>query len=119
MNRKLDVGGTLSQIFSTYRKQAGVLLPVAFVIYLVVAVVDAILYGNFVLSVTFGLAVAVVAATLYQGMVVNLVKDVQDGHRDYSALAASTIYFRLLSLRGEPATGSDPTNDAPSPVSPA
>lgn len=84
MNRKLDVGGTLSQIFSTYGQQAAVLLPVAFVIYLVVSVVEAILYKNFVLSVTLGLAVTVVAATLYQGIVVNLVKDVQDGHRDYS-----------------------------------
>lgn len=84
MNRKLDVGGTLSQIFSTYGQQAGVLLPVAFVIYLVVAAVDAILYKNFVLSVTLGLAVTVVAATLYQGIVVSLVKDVQDGRRDYS-----------------------------------
>lgn len=84
MNRKLDVGGTLSQIFSTYGEQASVLLPVAFVIYLVVAVVNAILFGNFVLALTLGLAVSVVAATLYQGMVVTLVKDVQDGRRDYS-----------------------------------
>ena len=84
MNRKLDVGGTLSQIFSTYGEQAGVLLPVAFVIYLVVSVVDAILYGNFLLTATLGLAVTVVAATLYQGIVVSLVKDVQDGRRDSS-----------------------------------
>jgi hypothetical protein len=84
MNRKLDVGGTLSQIFSTYGDQAGVLLPVAFVIYLVVAVVNAILAGSFVLTLTLGLAVSIVAATLYQGMVVNLVKDIQDGRRDNS-----------------------------------
>ncbi len=84
MNRQLDVGSTLSRIFSTYGEQAGVLLPVAFAIYLVVAVVDAILFGNFLLSATLGLAVTVVAATLYQGMVVTLVKDVQDGRRDYS-----------------------------------
>lgn len=84
MNRKLDVGGTLSQIFSTYGDQAGVLLPVAFAIYLVVAVVNAILVGSFVLTLTLGLAVSIVAATLYQGMVVNLVKDIQDGSRDNS-----------------------------------
>jgi hypothetical protein len=84
MNRKLDVGGTLSQIFSTYGDQAGVLLPVAFAIYLVVAVVNAILIGSFVLTLTLGLAVSIVAATLYQGMVVNLVKDIQDGRRDNS-----------------------------------
>jgi hypothetical protein len=81
MNQKLDVGGTLSQIFSTYGAQAGVLLPVAFALYLVVAVVNAIIAGSFVLF-PLGLAVTVVAATLYQGVVVGLVKDVQDGRRD-------------------------------------
>ena len=38
MNQKLDVGGTLSQIFSTYGAQAGVLLPIAFALFVVVAV---------------------------------------------------------------------------------
>jgi hypothetical protein len=83
MDRKLEVGGTLSQIFSTYGAQAGVLLPVAFVLYLVVAVVTAILAGSLAL-LPLSLAVTVVAATLYQGMVVNLVRDIQDGRRDSS-----------------------------------
>ncbi|HEX7245045.1 MAG TPA: hypothetical protein VF245_05705 [Solirubrobacterales bacterium] len=83
MERKLDVGGTLTRIFQTYGDQAGVLLPVAFCLYLVVAVVNALLAGSLVLfPLTF--AVSVVAATLYQGMVVGLVKDVQDGRRDSS-----------------------------------
>jgi ABC-type multidrug transport system fused ATPase/permease subunit len=81
MNQKLDVSGTLSQIFSTYGAQAGVLLPVAFGLYLLVAIVNAIIVGSFLLF-PLGLAVTVVAATLYQGMVVGLVKDVQDGQRD-------------------------------------
>jgi hypothetical protein len=83
MERKLDVGATLSQSFSTYGAQAGVLLPLAFVIYLIVAVVDVILAGSLVL-VPIVLAVSVIAATLYQGMVVNLVSDVQDRRRDFS-----------------------------------
>jgi hypothetical protein len=83
MNQKLDVGGTLSQIFSTYGAQAGVLLPVAFGLYLVVAIVDGIIAGSLLL-LPLGLAVSVVAATLYQGMVVGLVRDVQDGRRDSS-----------------------------------
>ncbi len=83
MNSKLDVGGTLSQIFSTYGAQAGVLLPVAFGLYLVVAVVNGIIVGSLLLF-PLGLAVTVVAATLYQGLVVGLVKDVQDGRRDSS-----------------------------------
>jgi len=83
MERKLDVGGTLKQIFETYGAQAGVLLPLAFCLYLVVAVVTALLAGSLALF-PLAFAVGVVAATLYQGMVVGLVKDVQDGRRDSS-----------------------------------
>lgn len=83
MNRKLDVGGTLSQAFSTYGAQAGVLLPVAFGLFLVVGVINAILAQSiFLLALGFALSVA--AGTLYQGMVVGLVSDVQDGRRDSS-----------------------------------
>jgi hypothetical protein len=81
MERKLDVGATLSQVFSTYGSQAGVLLPLAFCIYIVVAVVDVLLAGSIAL-VPLVLAVSVIAATLYTGMVVGLVADVQDGRRD-------------------------------------
>jgi hypothetical protein len=83
MKRKLDVGGTLSQIFSTYGEQAGVLLPVAFGLFLVVAVINGILAGSFILF-PLALAISVIAGTLYQGMVVGLVRDVQDGRRDSS-----------------------------------
>jgi len=83
MERKLDVGATLRQVFQTYGEQVGVLLPVAFCLYLIVAVVTALLAESFVLF-PLVFAVGVVAATLYQGMVVGLVKDVQDGRRDSS-----------------------------------
>jgi len=83
MNRKLDVGGTLSQVFSTYGQQAGVLLPLAFGLYLLVAIVTGLFAGNFLLGLV-AIGVGVIAATLYQGMVVSLVRDVQDGSRDSS-----------------------------------
>ena len=83
MNRKLDVGGTLSQVFSTYGQQAGVLLPLAFGLYLVVAIITGLFAGNVILSLV-AIGVSVIAATLYQGMVVSLVRDVQDGSRDSS-----------------------------------
>lgn len=83
MKTKLDVGGTLSQIFSIYGQQAGVLLPLAFGLYLLVAIITGLFAGNFLLGlIAFG--VGVIAATLYQGMVVSLVRDVQDGRRDSS-----------------------------------
>ena len=83
MNRKLDVGATLSQIFNTYGQQAGVLLPLAFALYLVVAIITAVFAGNVLLGL-IAFAVGIIAATLYQGMVVSLVRDVQDGTRDSS-----------------------------------
>ncbi len=83
MNRKLDVGGTLSQVFSTYGQQAGVLLPLAFGLYLLVAIVTGLFAGNFLLGL-IAIGVGVIAGTLYQGMVVSLVRDVQDGSRDSS-----------------------------------
>lgn len=83
MNRKLDVGGTLSQVFSTYGQQAGVLLPLAFGLFLVVAIITAISSGSFLLGLV-AYVVSLVAGFLYQGMVVSLVRDVQDGRRDSS-----------------------------------
>jgi hypothetical protein len=83
MQRKLDVGATLNQIFSTYGAHAGALLPVAFGLYLIVAVITALLTGPFIFFFLIW-AVGVIAATLYQGMVVSLVRDVQDGRRDSS-----------------------------------
>ena len=84
MDRRLDVGATLSEVFSTYGSQAGVLLPVAFWLFLVVAIVNGLIATSLALF-PIALAVSVIAATLYQGMVVGLVRDIQDGHRDSSA----------------------------------
>ena len=83
MERKLDVGGTLSQAFSIYGSQAGVLIPLALGLFLIVAVVNGIAAGSLIL-LPIGLAVSIIAGTLYTGMVVTLVSDVQDGTRDYS-----------------------------------
>lgn len=83
MRPQLDVGATLSEVFATYRDQAGVLLPVAFWLFLIVAIVDGLTADNFSLfwvAIVVGLAIG----TLYQGMVVGLVRDVQDGRRDSS-----------------------------------
>jgi hypothetical protein len=83
MEKKISVGDTLREAFSIYRDQAGVLLPVAFWLFLGVAILEGVTeesFGWFLLAVVVSLAVA----TLYQGMVVGLVKDVQDGRRDSS-----------------------------------
>ncbi len=83
MQRELSVGETLSEVFATYGAHAGVLLPVAFWIFLLVAVVDGAVGSNLAF-LPLTIVVSMVAATLYQGMVVGLVRDVQDGSRDSS-----------------------------------
>jgi hypothetical protein len=83
MERKLGVGKTLSDAFAIYRDQAGVLLPVAFWLFLLVAVVEA-LTGDDLALFWIGIIVSLAVSTLYQGMVVGLVDDVRDGRRDHS-----------------------------------
>jgi len=84
MNQKLSVGDTLSEVFSIYRDNAGVLLPIAFWLFLVVAIINGLADSSAILLLVASV-VGIAAGTLYQGTVVNLVKDVQDGRRDFSA----------------------------------
>jgi hypothetical protein len=100
MDRKLDVGGTLSQAFSIYGSQAGVLLPLAFGLFLAVAVIAGLLSSVSWVLLPIVFAVSVIGNTLYQGMVVSLVSDVQDGKRDSSVgdlvNAASPVILPLF-----------------------
>lgn len=80
MERKLSVGENLREVFSIYRGQAGALLPVAFWLFLGVAVLEVLLADS--AAVLIAIPVSLAVTFLYQGMVVGLVQDVQDGRRD-------------------------------------
>ncbi|HET9593400.1 MAG TPA: hypothetical protein VFP17_10840 [Solirubrobacterales bacterium] len=83
MEGKVSVGETLRETFAVYRAHAGVLLPLAFWLFLISAVAEALtlhVLALFWLAPVVGLTVV----TLYQGTVVRLVQDLQDGHRDSS-----------------------------------
>lgn len=80
----MGVGETLRETFAIYRDRAGVLLPVAFWLFLAVAILE-LLAGDselsvFLVSTVIGLTVTF----LYEGMVVALVKDVRENRRDHS-----------------------------------
>ena len=80
--RRIEPGRIIGEVFRIYREQAAVLLPVAVVLFAIDAVVTYVLKDGalaFVASL-----VTLVAATFYQGMVVQLVRDVIDGRRDNS-----------------------------------
>jgi hypothetical protein len=83
MARQLNVGETLGEVFAIYREHAGVLLPIAFWLFLLVAVAQGLAESSVGL---LGLAFvfATIVATLYQGVVVTLVRDAKAGRRDFS-----------------------------------
>jgi MFS family permease len=81
---RLSVGDVLNRVFELYKEHFGVLIPAAFWLFLLVSILGGIVGQH---SVGLLLLVAVVSfavAILYQGMVVSLVHDVQDGRRDSS-----------------------------------
>lgn len=99
MKPELKVGDTLSEVFSIYRGHAGVLIPIAFWLFLVIAILDGVAGDNLTL-VSLSFLVSIVIATLYKGVVVSLVRDIQDGRRDssYGGLigAATPVLAPLL-----------------------
>jgi len=80
---RVNVSGVVSEMFSIYGANAGVLLGSALVIFFVVGLIQGLLAatGGLVLSL-IGSIIYLVAVTLYSGMVVKLVEDVRDGRRD-------------------------------------
>jgi hypothetical protein len=77
----ISPGTVVARIWEIYRDQFGLLAVTALVLYALQFVI------KLVLSAAAGIALAVVfwaLSVLYQGMVVRLVQDVQDGRRDHS-----------------------------------
>jgi len=83
---RLDIGGVFSRIFETYRDQAALFLPAAFIVFLPVAIIGGLAQGGVASAVILGIIAAVlnvIATYAYQGIVVEAVRDIQDGVRDF------------------------------------
>jgi hypothetical protein len=80
----LSVGDVLNRVFALYKEHFGVLIPAAFWLFLVVSILGGILSRTNALALLIFYVVSFAVAILYQGMVVSLVHDVQDGRRDSS-----------------------------------
>jgi hypothetical protein len=83
MRQNIDVGDVVSKVFKTYTGYAGVLLPVAAVVFLIDALFQLLALESTALGLVAA-AVSLVVSTLYAGMVVVLVDDVRDGRLDHS-----------------------------------
>jgi hypothetical protein len=78
---RLDTARVFERVFVIYRLQAGVLLPAALILYLIPAALG---LADGVTGQALALAAGVIAAVGYQGLVVQAVRDIQDGVRDLS-----------------------------------
>src|SRR4051812_34689457 len=81
MTTALDPGAVIARALDIYRENAGVLVPAAAALFAVQAVLAIVLGGDLGVFVSL---VSLVLGTFYQGMVVQLVRDVQDGRLDSS-----------------------------------
>jgi len=79
-----SVGDVLNRVFDLYKQHFGVLIPAAFWLFLVVSILGGVLSRTNALALLIFYVVSLAVAILYQGMVVSLVHDVQDGRRDSS-----------------------------------
>jgi hypothetical protein len=82
VNGRIDVGGVIRKVLDIYVDQAPVLMPAAAVVFVFTGILSTVL-----LRASSGLAlvatlIGLIATTLFTGMVVELVADVQDGRRD-------------------------------------
>lgn len=79
--QSISPGAVLSRIWEIYRDQFSVLVSVAVALFAIQFVLTLVLTS----AAAFALAILFWALSIfYQGMVVELVKDVQDGRRDHS-----------------------------------
>jgi hypothetical protein len=81
MEPRLDTARVFERIFAIYRLQAGVLLPAAVILYLIPAALG---LSRSLTAQALALAASLIAAVAYQGIVVQAVRDIQDGVRDLS-----------------------------------
>jgi hypothetical protein len=100
MSRELDVGAVVRRVFEIYVEQAPVLMPAAAVVFVFTGIISALLVAASPGLALVSVVISLVATTLFTGMVVELVADVQDGRRDSSAgqllRAAMPVLGQLL-----------------------
>jgi len=90
VREKLDIGQTLRRVFQFYGQQFGLLVPAALIVFLPVAIINGAIgqgeriTAGAILLTLVSAAVSFVGGFWYQGMVVEAVRDMIDGVRDYS-----------------------------------
>ena len=83
MPRSIDIGQVINRAVGAYGAQAGLILPAALALFVPVALLEGLLGTDESAGLTIVfLAVSIIASFWFQGMVVEAVRDIQDGRRD-------------------------------------
>lgn len=100
MSTPIDVGAIVRRTFQIYVDQASVLMPAAAVVFVISGVLGVLLIAASPALGLVALIISLIASTLFTGMVVELVSDIQDGRRDSSPgqllRAASPVIGKLI-----------------------
>jgi hypothetical protein len=82
--RPLNVGAVIDRVFTIYVDEAPVLMPAAAVVFVFTGIVSEVLVRTSPGLALAAVVITLIASTLFTGMVVELVADVQEGRRDSS-----------------------------------
>ena len=97
---RLDIGAVIRRVFDIYIEQASVLMPASAAVFVFTGIVSRVLIATSPGLGVVAIAIYLVAVTLFTGMVVSLVADIQDGRRDATAgqllRAASPVLGQLI-----------------------
>ena len=78
------MGSVLQRVFDIYRDQFGLLIPAALILFVPIAVINAlILDSGLVLAFLLTSILALIGTFWFQGMVVEAARDIIDGRRDH------------------------------------
>jgi hypothetical protein len=86
MTQKLDVGKVFSRIFELYTSQASLYLPAALLLFIPAAIINGLIRSGssgFFVSIAVGI-INLAFVFVYEGLIVQSVRDLQDGRRDLS-----------------------------------
>jgi len=100
---RLEVGAVIRRVFDIYVDQAPVLMPVAAAVFVVSGILAEVLESSGPGLALLALLIKLIATTLFTGVVVQLVADVQAGRRDSTPrelLNAATPVLGKLILVG-------------------
>lgn len=96
------MGAVTRRVFRIYVDQAPVLMPAAAVVFVITGVLSAVLLNAGAGAVLLSELLSLVAITLFTGMIVELVADVQDGRRDSSPgqllKAVAPVFGQLIGV---------------------